>query len=362
VLESNKEINGLSLCAVGSGTTIEYVESYAIADDGFEWFGGTVNTKHLVSAFNDDDCFDHDQGYRGKGQFWFAIQEPGTRDKGMEINGEPNGISVGASPVQTSEAYNVTLIGAGAGSGGSANNAFTVREYASPSLYNSIFTDFAQQGISIDASSAIHLTNGMLNFANNLWYGFTGGADPNSPTNLAITPQALVLFTDASRSNLIVSPQLISISRTNNGGLDPRPAPGSPALSGLARAVPNNGFYDSVDYVGAFGSVNWAADWTAIGCYGVMTGAGAGVPRPGGVTPPPPTPPTLSVAQSGGMLTISFLSEAGVSYQVQSATVLLNAATVWTNEGSPLTGTGSTLTYSATIGATDQKFYQVQAQ
>ena len=41
---------------VGSGTVIEYVEVYNNQDDGFEWFGGTVNTKYLVSAFNGDDA------------------------------------------------------------------------------------------------------------------------------------------------------------------------------------------------------------------------------------------------------------------------------------------------------------------
>jgi len=65
----NKEINGLSLGAVGRGTTIEFVESFCAADDGFEFFGGTVNTKYLVSSFNDDDAFDVDMGYRGTNQF-----------------------------------------------------------------------------------------------------------------------------------------------------------------------------------------------------------------------------------------------------------------------------------------------------
>ena len=58
---------------VGTGTVIEYVEVYNNKDDGFEWFGGTVNTKYLVSAFNGGDAFDYDEGFRGKGQFWFVI-------------------------------------------------------------------------------------------------------------------------------------------------------------------------------------------------------------------------------------------------------------------------------------------------
>ncbi len=113
VITGNKEFNGLSMCALGSGTTIDHVEAYAIADDGFEWFGGTVNTKYLVSAFNDDDCFDTDQGYRGKNQFWFAIQENGKRDNGGEWNGEPNGIAVSNAPFANFQVYNATWIGAG---------------------------------------------------------------------------------------------------------------------------------------------------------------------------------------------------------------------------------------------------------
>jgi len=76
--------------AVGRGTTIEYIESYCAADDGFEFFGGTVNTKYLVSAFNDDDAFDTDMGYRGTNQFWFAIQAPDKRNYGMELNNQVN--------------------------------------------------------------------------------------------------------------------------------------------------------------------------------------------------------------------------------------------------------------------------------
>ncbi|MEP0009501.1 MAG: T9SS C-terminal target domain-containing protein, partial [Balneola sp.] len=68
--DSGNEIQGLTLGAVGAGTTIEFIESFASADDGYEFFGGTVNTKYMISAFVEDDGFDWDQGFRGKGQFW----------------------------------------------------------------------------------------------------------------------------------------------------------------------------------------------------------------------------------------------------------------------------------------------------
>ena len=68
------ELNGVTLGAVGDGTVIQNVEVYCNFDDGFEWFGGTVNGKNLGSFFVGDDNFDADQGYTGVNQFMFSIQ------------------------------------------------------------------------------------------------------------------------------------------------------------------------------------------------------------------------------------------------------------------------------------------------
>jgi hypothetical protein len=70
---SGNELNGLSLGAVGSGTRIENVEVYVNFDDGFEWFGGTVNGKNLAVFFVGDDMFDLDEGYTGVNQFLFGV-------------------------------------------------------------------------------------------------------------------------------------------------------------------------------------------------------------------------------------------------------------------------------------------------
>ena len=70
---AGNEINGLTLGGVGSGTTIEYIEVVANKDDGVEFFGGTANTKYLITAYCGDDSFDYDEGFRGKGQFWVTV-------------------------------------------------------------------------------------------------------------------------------------------------------------------------------------------------------------------------------------------------------------------------------------------------
>jgi hypothetical protein len=94
----NQELNSFTLAAVGSGTTIEYVQSLAGLDDSFEWFGGTVNGRYLVSYESGDDHFDASEGYRGRNQYMIALQttvlqpRPGTGfvasdPQGFEVDG-----------------------------------------------------------------------------------------------------------------------------------------------------------------------------------------------------------------------------------------------------------------------------------
>ena len=231
VLAPNKEINGLSLGAVGRGTTIDHCEAYCAADDGFEFFGGTVNTTYLVSSFNDDDSFDTDMGYNGTNQFWFAVQAPDKRNYGMEINSQPNEVINSNTPAPilprgTFSVYNLTIIGAGTSStnqNGGGDDAITLRPFASPSIYNAVFTDFNGQGIRLDAQGGLSANNVVTsNYAtinNTLWWGFvtnigTASQITNNTTgNLARgNATAETFWTTASFTNTISDPKLVSIS------------------------------------------------------------------------------------------------------------------------------------------------------
>ena len=316
----NKEINGLSMGGVGRNTVIDHLECYAIADDGFEFFGGTVNTRYCVAAFCDDDGFDTDMGYRGKNQFWLTIQERGAKDNGAELNGEINGATTGtADPIGNFEVYNATWIGAGTNT--AANRGLQIRDYAAPKIYNSIVTEFGGFGVRVDNAAAAHLTNGLLDLRNNLWWNF---ATNGVAVAVAETAAAQLLFTDAGRTNEVANPMLRSISRGNDPAfqLDPRPMTGSPALTN-SRTPPQDGFYTPAAYRGAFNEVNWAAGWTALSEYGILSSSGAAVEVPassGG--PTPPARPSLTSAHSGGNVVITFVSQSGVQYQLQSATAL----------------------------------------
>jgi hypothetical protein len=85
ILDGTSEMNGFSFYAVGSGTVLENLVSYKGADDGYEFYGGTVSGKNLISYGNFDDSFDWQDGWRGQNNMnWYAYQT-GTGNFGMEI-------------------------------------------------------------------------------------------------------------------------------------------------------------------------------------------------------------------------------------------------------------------------------------
>jgi hypothetical protein len=243
----------------------------------------------------------------------------------------------------------------------------TLRPWASPKIYNAIFTDFNERGVLLDTQQGVtatqSVTGAYAQFHNTLWWDFVTGSGnqevSNTATNLGRSTVATSYWTDASLSNQIANPLLTSISRTNVGAfLDPRPAPGSPAYSDYA-STPNDGFLTPANYRGAFGGgrANWASDWTALGEYGLLTGAGGFIPQHlvsnGGSTP---AQPTLAASHSGGNIAIVFGSQSGNSYQLQAATNLPNGPITWVSQGNPVPGTGDTLTIMQPIQGVEQYF------
>lgn len=145
------ELNGIALQGVGSGTVIENVQVHANADDGIEFFGGTVNAKNVVVTMAEDDSIDCTQGWNGQLQNVLVIQDPNPdkADRGIEAdNLEQNN---DATPRALAEIANATFIG-NLGSTGA-----TFRRGTGAKLSNVIFTGF---GKCIDIDSEAMFTNG----------------------------------------------------------------------------------------------------------------------------------------------------------------------------------------------------------
>lgn len=110
IIEGSVEYNGFGFYAVGSGTTVNHLETYKGSDDGYEFFGGTVEANNLISVGDEDDSFDWTEGWTGGGSNWIAIKE-GVADKGIEADN--NGNDNTAQPMSNPTISNVTLVGIG---------------------------------------------------------------------------------------------------------------------------------------------------------------------------------------------------------------------------------------------------------
>ena len=136
--DEEHEANGVSFYGVGNGTTVEHLQAYQGSDDGFEFFGGSVNIKYMVVTSCSDDSFDWTEGWNGKAQFLVAYQE-GESSLGYAcdclMECDNNGTNNAATPVAHPTIANATLIGNGGDAQGVRLRAGTQVE-----LYNTIIT------------------------------------------------------------------------------------------------------------------------------------------------------------------------------------------------------------------------------
>ena len=279
---SGSELNGLSLGAVGSGTTLEYIEVYANSDDGIEFFGGAPNLKYAVVAFTEDDSYDWDEVFVGKGQFWFSIQRSDIADAGGELDGTTPDDLV---PYSHPTVFNWTHIGSGAGSVASNPVGWLLRAGTAGMIANSIVTDMKNKAIEVQDKNAgtndAHqkLLSGELTLPGNLFW--TIGAN----TTLDATGTGIIRVTsgqptqddpDASdliahlvaNSSTIANPGIRSISREQDNNLDPRPSWSGAAYTNARADYPQGDvFFTPVNYIGAFsadGNAFWLNDWTTL--------------------------------------------------------------------------------------------------
>jgi hypothetical protein len=177
-LTPNNETNSLTMGALGSATEIDYVQTSYGGDDAFEWFGGTVNAKHLVSLSTWDDDFDTDFGWRGNVQWGVVVRNPFFADQSgstaFESDSQGNANAIGTVCTDANQAgctrgvfSNITVLGPrdfnnGTGSNSNATRAISanytramhIRRRSSISIYNTFISGFGAatnlQGLQMD--------------------------------------------------------------------------------------------------------------------------------------------------------------------------------------------------------------------
>jgi hypothetical protein len=281
------EINGLSLYGVGSGTTVDYVQVVRGLDDAFEFFGGTVNCKHLIAYNTADDDFDLDDGYRGKIQFAISVKDPAfTDNKGtsgdisnnFEVDNinPSNGFLFTRAPITFPVMSNITAIGPNNAAGTSADFGYGMRFRRGSKfiLANSIVIGGQKAGLNIDDdTTASYYKQGISKFYNSFLHSY---GTPFQLARLVVTPA------------ILDSASLATITTTNNGSVyysdaatigltDPYnnaapnliPGASSPALTTAAKfdlEELGDTFFEQVNYIGALDATNdWTSGWAVWG-------------------------------------------------------------------------------------------------
>jgi Fibronectin type III domain len=281
---AGQELNSFSLYAVGSGTTLEYVQSLSGLDDSFEWWGGAVDGRYLVSYESGDDHFDWTEGYRGRNQFLIAFQStrldpaPGTGvlstdPEGFEADGcNGTGCDLGfdSQPFSVPVFANFTLIGPGTSTTLTAAGdiGMVLRRGTGGYLTNGVVAHWQRQGLTVrDAQTNARIASDSLNVVNLLLaenganYDADAGTDFGKAATFAADNHVLAAGTAASLFTSLTP-----------GSFDWTPAGGSAAGSGAGTVVipsaytggyfggtlPNTAYFGAADPAGP----KWWEGWT----------------------------------------------------------------------------------------------------
>lgn len=243
------EINGLTLGGVGSGTTIENIMVSYGNDDGYEFFGGTVNCKNLIAYACADDDYDFDYGYVGSISNGISFKLPQVADPGDAANGiecDNDGTGTDATPFTHPKLTNFTFVGPNGAANTQANHNFANRwrRAAHFTLDNSIMIGHQKGGLSIESSGTLaSFLTGTSSFKNNLVHAASGsfkGAD--STATAQIQAQAIAQGS-------------VKLATADEAGLtDPFKATGP-------NFTPKAGSMAATKGAGAIVGTDWTAGW-----------------------------------------------------------------------------------------------------
>jgi hypothetical protein len=280
---AGQELNSLSMYAVGSGTTLEFVQSLTGLDDAFEWFGGAVDGRYLVSYEAGDDHFDWAEGYRGRNQFVIGFQstrvdpspgagQPATDPEGFEAdgcNGDGCDAAFNSDPFSIPVFANFTLVGSGSATTPTEGDiGMVLRRGTGGYLTNGIVARWQSRGLSIrDQETEDRRTADSLNVVNILLaensanYDEDGGEDFGTAGSFAGENH---IESAGTAADLITSLTPASLDWTPLAGSDAESGAGVVAIPTEYTGTFFGGTLESTTYFGAAepAGEKWWEGWT----------------------------------------------------------------------------------------------------
>jgi hypothetical protein len=242
IAKPNQEVNGLTFCGVGNGTTINHVEVSNSGDDGFEWFGGAVNCDHLLDFSPKDDEYDFDEGYHGNLQFIIAYRLNINDNSGSHcIESDNDASATAGTPHTLPFITNATFIGpadtaSGVGPGNYYDGEIFVRRNSRLRLVNSLVIAQAQKWAIVTTPTTKPLVASTASLSDSLLLAYnifqTNSAHPVVTSSIEGNPA--VVTDDAATLGKLVGLNNSALGAFADFKLDGalKPTTGSPALSG----------------------------------------------------------------------------------------------------------------------------------
>ncbi|GAB5359022.1 hypothetical protein AAMO2058_000508600 [Amorphochlora amoebiformis] len=248
---SGNEINGITLAGVGAGTVIEHCEVAWNYDDGFEFFGGTVNARWLSSIYNKDDSFDCDEGYQGRLQFLFALLD-NDGNHALEVNSKTDN-DVNSQPRTFPQIYGGTFVKAGQ----SGNDGLVRLQQGTGGRFaNLILTGNSEYGLEhINCGSETHSVLSIGSIPNSLYF---------SPSNIITIAQIDPRPVQSGNAFTFVE------SYRTIAQIDPRPVDSGNAFTFAESPPTGESFFVSTSFSGAFGTDLWLESWSYLGAIQVL--------------------------------------------------------------------------------------------
>lgn len=247
----DEELNSLTLLGVGRGTTIEYVQTHGGLDDGFEWFGGSVDGRYLVVSDMADDMFDSDLGFSGKVQFALGIQGDNpdhTTNETRGIESDGNRDNNLAQPITRPVFSNVTLIGPPSGI---SNDGIRIRRGAGGIYHNLVVTGYNEFCLNLVDAATFDLAGSATSQSADTQFNHSFIGECTRGAFNTAGPYSIESWFFAGEGNNQGDPMLDGF----------KPAAGSPLL-GTGSAPTGDSFFVPADFIGAIGSDDWTTGWT----------------------------------------------------------------------------------------------------
>ena len=240
--EPNKEVNSLTMGSIGSSTTIEGVQCSFGNDDGFEWFGGTVNCKKLISYKTTDDDFDTDFGYRGAVQFGIAVKDTSYFDLSWNA---PSGAS-------TSETFESDNDAAGSGKLPLTSAVFSNITCVGPVSLDKTYNDLSATHKGAFRRGARIRRNSRLSVVNSVFMGYRNFIMFDGDSVLIASGVKSSTFSETSnvlRNNYIANTAAAAAAGATNTGLVEVDSKNTPAaMDAWLRDAKNANKIDDVNY------------------------------------------------------------------------------------------------------------------